>query len=439
MPKSWDGASNGPLNTATLNAHPPYPFTTIDENSLAEQRVEKAIFERIRSRIAGAGVWGLEVFSQDEASTLVTSYDLEEGPLLIRREYELIYDALNAAHCAHDSRAMDDSTSLYIVNGQPSCGKTVFMKILHSRLIYDSKPVLYASRKQWYWYGGQEDLLAVPDNTDSKETIRDLIYEHNPWIIYDSLDVEHSQTLFGDRFLGGTSKISGVFCKSPRGFTVFSTLPNPYWWKIDSENMTSNMLIMNPWSIDEILTVYVSRLAVQLPLLIVVRIRARKQANDRGILCILQVKQPMIVTAKPNLGVGKADEVKQEFEMYGPFPALQIPFHDASIHTRREEFQAVIDSLSLGDLLHELMKLRYDSILGYSKDGVERPSQKLYIQRRVGEVDFIGTAVHQIEGAHIQKQLRCKFVEARRQQLVSVEDMLTASKEFSSGWLSMPV
>ncbi|KAK4980597.1 hypothetical protein LTR42_000905 [Elasticomyces elasticus] len=419
MPNSWDGASHGHPNTVTLNAQPPYPFTTIDENSLAEQRAEKAIFERIRSRIAGASVWGLEVFSQDEASTLVTSYDLEEGPLLIRGEYELIYDAPNAAHCAHDSRAMDDSTSLYIVNGQPSCGKTVFMKVLRSRLIYDSKPILYASRKQWYWYGGQEDLLAVPDNTDSKETIRDLIYEHNPWIIYDSLDVEHSQTLFGDRFLEGTSKISGVFCKSPRGFTVFSTLPNPYWWKIDSENMTSNMLIMNPWSIDEILTV--------------------KQANDRGILCIPQVKQPTIVTVKPNLGVGKADEVKQEFEMYGPFPTLQIPFHDAGIHTRREEVQAVIDSLSLGGLLHKWIKLRYDSILGYSKDGKERPSQKLYIQRRVGDFDFIGTAVHQIEGAHIQEQLRCKFVEARRQQLVSVEDMLTASKEFSSGWLSIPV
>ncbi|KAK5676773.1 hypothetical protein LTS10_010537 [Elasticomyces elasticus] len=187
--------------------------------------------------------------------------------------------------------------------------------------------------------------------------------------------------------------------------------------------MTSRMLIMNPWSIDEILTV----------------IRAREQANDRGILCIPQVKRPMIVTAKPNLGVGKADEVKQEFEMYRPFPALQIPFQDAGIHTRREEVQAVIDGLSLGDLLHELIKLRYDSIQGYSRDGEERPSQKLYIQRRDGEFDFIGTTLHQIEGAHIQKRLRCRFVEARRQQLVGVEDVLAASKEFSSGWLSIPV
>ncbi|KAK5703155.1 hypothetical protein LTR97_004104 [Elasticomyces elasticus] len=184
------------------------------------------------------------------------------------------------------------------------------------------------------------------------------------------------------------------------------------------------MLIMSPWSIDEILTV----------------IRAREQANDRGILCITQVAQPTIVTAKPHLGVGKADEVKQEFDMYGPFPTLQIPFQDASIRTRREEVQALIDSLSLGDLLHELIKLRYDSILGCSKDGEERPSQKLYIQRRVGELDFMGTAVHQIEGAHIQNQIRCEFVEARtlRQQLVGVEDILAASKEFSSAWLSIP-
>ncbi|KAF8513564.1 hypothetical protein BU17DRAFT_95255 [Hysterangium stoloniferum] len=147
-------------------------------------------------------------------------------PMLVRAEYIRVLDAVKAAH------QKSHNTSLAVVTGQPGIGKTSWIHYAVRYCLGERQPVVWYQVEKCYFFSesGVDIIDPMLHQSGGKHT----------WCLVDSLDAP--QTL-----------PHSICSQSRQLFPIYVTSPKlSCWFKLYQSGRLPELIIMNPWSLDEL-------------------------------------------------------------------------------------------------------------------------------------------------------------------------------------------
>ncbi|KAF8509655.1 hypothetical protein BU17DRAFT_56005 [Hysterangium stoloniferum] len=147
-------------------------------------------------------------------------------PMLVRAEYIRVLDAVKAAH------QKSHNTSLAVVTGQPGIGKTSWIHYAIRYCLGERQPVVWYQVEKCYFFSesGVDIIDPMLHQSGGKHT----------WCLVDSLDAP--QTL-----------PHSICSQSRQLFPIYVTSPKLLcWFKLYQSGRLPELIIMNPWSLDEL-------------------------------------------------------------------------------------------------------------------------------------------------------------------------------------------
>lgn len=133
-------------------------------------------------------------------------------------------------------------------------GKTVFADLLRAKLISENRCVLYTRNGEWFFYESERLWSVDPTRVEGRDSEK-LIRKYTPRIIYGARDMKNDAWQFHGP-MGHTMLRRGFTSSTTPGFIVFHSSPIRRRWDADQFNVLPECWMMNPFTADEIESLY---------------------------------------------------------------------------------------------------------------------------------------------------------------------------------------